>query len=84
LVSSLLQRTLSSQEAMSIVPLAYFCSQHRDYHRDIAASPVELVLNILLQLIRRYPSFPPTVLQECPEKQILTTSTTYAPVSAAQ
>ena len=65
MVSSLMQQPRTSEEAMYIVPLAFFCSQHRDFYRDTAASPVELAGSLLLQLVDGYPDFDPLELRDC-------------------
>ncbi|KAI8632381.1 hypothetical protein F5Y19DRAFT_462828 [Xylariaceae sp. FL1651] len=65
MVQSLLQQETSPQEAMVIIPLAYFCSQHRNYYRDVAANPAEMVMSILLQLIDHYGEFQSMELREC-------------------
>lgn len=67
LVGSLLQKTPGNQ-TITVIPLAYFCSQHRDYRRDIAANPMELALSLFAQLIEHYPNFHATKLQECLEQ----------------
>ncbi|KAI1329295.1 hypothetical protein F5Y16DRAFT_105851 [Xylariaceae sp. FL0255] len=57
IVQSLLHGDVSHRESMVIIPLAYFCSQHINYSYDVAASPSEMVMSILLQLIEGYGSF---------------------------
>ena len=51
--------------AMNIIVLAYFCGQHQSYYRDAAASPIELAMSLLLQLIDQFPDFPSSTLQDC-------------------
>ena len=51
--------------AITLIPLAYFCTRHQDYRRDPAASPSELVLSLLLQLVERYGLFQPVDLHDC-------------------
>ncbi|KAI1076434.1 hypothetical protein F5B20DRAFT_572868 [Whalleya microplaca] len=65
LVRSLLQQPTDHQDAMVILPVAYFCSEHRNYYRDNVASPTELAMSLLLQLIDRYHEFRSKELREC-------------------
>ncbi|KAK8135973.1 hypothetical protein PG984_003913 [Apiospora sp. TS-2023a] len=39
--------------------------KHRNYYRDAAASPSELAMSLLLQLIDGYPNFSSATLQDC-------------------
>ncbi|KAK8065169.1 hypothetical protein PG997_011916 [Apiospora hydei] len=59
------QRLRRPSSAMEVIVLAYFCDQHRNYYRDAAASPSELAMSLLLQLIDRYSGFSSTTLQNC-------------------
>ncbi|KAK8047126.1 hypothetical protein PG996_015190 [Apiospora saccharicola] len=59
------QQPGSDSFGMKVIGLAYFCRQHRNYYRDAAASPSELAMSLLLQLIDRYPNFPSATLQDC-------------------
>lgn len=49
----------SQQEAehTTVIPLAFFCSQHSDYRRDVNGQPSELVMSLVLQLLDRYRDF---------------------------
>ncbi|KAK8034072.1 hypothetical protein PG993_009067 [Apiospora rasikravindrae] len=60
-----LQQRRSSASAMEVIVLAYFCGQHQNYYRDTAASPSELVMSLLLQLIDKYSGYSSTTLQDC-------------------
>ncbi|RYP89696.1 hypothetical protein DL770_004184 [Monosporascus sp. CRB-9-2] len=42
-----------------LVPIAFFCSQHRDYRKDVHGSPAELAMSLLLQLVDAYHEFSP-------------------------
>lgn len=42
-----------------VIPLAFFCSQHRDYRRDAYGAPSELAISLLLQLVNTYRGFIP-------------------------
>ncbi|KAK4450279.1 hypothetical protein QBC34DRAFT_379479 [Podospora aff. communis PSN243] len=52
--------TLSSPDSdgtqlhATVIPLAYFASQHRDYARDPDAKPSSVALSLLLQLVDKY------------------------------
>ena len=49
-----------------VVPLAFFCGQHRDWLRDPNASPAEAAMSLLLQLVDRCGSdLPGEVLSDC-------------------
>ncbi|KAK7934753.1 hypothetical protein PG985_000248 [Apiospora marii] len=71
IVSILLEQQKSHRQArkastaMNVVVLAYFCGQHQNYYRDAAASPHELAMSLLLQLIDKFPDFSSSALQEC-------------------
>jgi hypothetical protein len=65
MVGTLLDQAVKSKKAMKVIPLAYFCSQHRNYYRDDAATPVSLAMSLLLQLIDHFPDFEPTDLEVC-------------------
>ncbi|KAH3951632.1 hypothetical protein HBH70_092460 [Parastagonospora nodorum] len=48
------------------IPLAFFCSQHRDWQEDDNGSPEELAMSLLLQLIDRgHRILDPAVLRLC-------------------
>ena len=57
IVESLLKQheacSISQGPAISLVPLAFFCSQHRDWHRDSDGNPEEVAMSLSLQLIDR-------------------------------
>jgi hypothetical protein len=55
-----------------VVPLAFFCSQHRDYWTDEDGKPSELAMSLLLQLIDRYGDFDPTTLAMVVEELVPT------------
>lgn len=42
-----------------LIPLAFFCSRHSDYSRDVYATPEELGISLLLQLVDAYRGFDP-------------------------
>ncbi|KAM0191650.1 hypothetical protein ACHAPI_008701 [Fusarium lateritium] len=48
----------------SFVCLSFFCSQHKDYSKDLNAQPTELVMSILLQLLDQYRDFDPQDLTD--------------------
>jgi hypothetical protein len=64
-VRSLLEQASKRGGTLSIIPLAYFCSQHRNYYRNENASPAGLAKSLLLQLIEQYPGFSSDDLQNC-------------------
>ncbi|KAH6879449.1 hypothetical protein B0T10DRAFT_447413 [Thelonectria olida] len=39
------------------ISVAFFCSQHKDFARDVNGSPTELVMSLLLQLLDQYRDF---------------------------
>ncbi|KAK8099950.1 hypothetical protein PG999_010324 [Apiospora kogelbergensis] len=59
------RQSRKSHSAMEVIVLAYFCSQHQNYYRDAAASPSELAMSLLLQLIDKYAGFSRAALQDC-------------------
>ncbi|KAK8058167.1 hypothetical protein PG994_008615 [Apiospora phragmitis] len=59
------QKLKKDSSAMKLIVLAYFCGQHPSFYRDTAASPSELAMSLLLQLIDQYPGFPSVTLQDC-------------------
>ncbi|KAK3317645.1 hypothetical protein B0T19DRAFT_295381 [Cercophora scortea] len=65
MVSSLLDENTKPNTSITVVTLAYFCTQHRDYSRDVAGSPEEMAMSLLLQLIDQYRGFETADLQEC-------------------
>ncbi|WZH47128.1 hypothetical protein QYS62_008270 [Fusarium acuminatum] len=44
-------------DAAHIIPMAFFASQHRDMRRDPNASPNELAMSLLLQVVDQYRDF---------------------------
>jgi hypothetical protein len=53
------QASTDEQASTSFICLAFFCSQHKDYARDLDAQPTELVMSVLLQLLDQYRDFDP-------------------------
>lgn len=51
------QASTDKEASTSFICLAFFCSQHKDYARDLNAQPTELVMSILLQLLDQYHDF---------------------------
>ncbi|ORY68314.1 uncharacterized protein BCR38DRAFT_385787 [Pseudomassariella vexata] len=43
--------------ATELIPLAFFCSQHRDYRKDENGHPAELAMSMLLQLLDSHRDF---------------------------
>jgi len=63
LVESLL---IATQTTPCIVALAYFCGQHRHLRTDVYASPSEMAMSLLLQLVHAHQdSLTPGDLQTC-------------------
>jgi len=54
------QQQTPGDSSTILVPLAFFCSQHRDYRGDVNGNASELAMSLLLQLIDRYGDFDPT------------------------
>ncbi|KAK8129307.1 hypothetical protein PG999_001687 [Apiospora kogelbergensis] len=55
-----------SRNGMVIVPLAFFCSQHRDRKRDPYSNPSELAMSLLLQLIEQHhEGIKSSLIREC-------------------
>ncbi|KAL1600492.1 hypothetical protein SLS60_006878 [Paraconiothyrium brasiliense] len=46
-------QTRQSSLGGAVIPLAFFCGQHRDWQRDDNGSPEELAMSLLLQLVDR-------------------------------
>lgn len=53
------QVSANKEPITAFICLAFFCSQHKDYARDLNAQPTELVMSILLQLLDQYSDFDP-------------------------
>ncbi|CAJ0540988.1 Ff.00g078250.m01.CDS01 [Fusarium sp. VM40] len=53
------QVSANKEASTAFICLAFFCSQHKDYARDLNAQPTELVMSILLQLLDQYHYFEP-------------------------
>lgn len=74
-ISARIFRTLSEQgekgfrlqRSLKVIPLAYFCSQHQSYSQDEAASPSELAMSLLLQLLDWHRDFDDLDLRHCLE-----------------
>lgn len=47
------ERAKTSDSGAVVIPLAFFCGQHRDWERDDHGSPEELAMSLLLQLVDR-------------------------------
>ncbi|KAL9074010.1 MAG: hypothetical protein Q9157_004551 [Trypethelium eluteriae] len=43
----------SETPKVALIPLAFFCGQHRDWHQDSNGAPEEVAMSLLLQLIDR-------------------------------
>lgn len=67
-MNTLMQHVSQPQDNIEIIPVAYFCGQHQNYHRDVAASPNELVMSLMLQVLDFHRDFEPQILQRCLEK----------------
>ncbi|KAH6658381.1 hypothetical protein BKA67DRAFT_213127 [Truncatella angustata] len=65
MIHALMEQSLERREGLEIIPLVYLCSQHRNYYRDVDASPTSLAMSLLLQLIDHFPGFKGADLQEC-------------------
>lgn len=64
-VRTLVEQASQYRENLEIVPLAYFCGQHQSFIRDSAASPSELTMSLLLQLVDRHRGFDAADLRRC-------------------
>jgi hypothetical protein len=57
------------ESGTSIIPLGFFCGQHRDWQKDSNGNPEELAMSLLLQLIDRGRGvLDPTLLRQCYER----------------
>ena len=55
----------TEQQESILIPLVYFCGQHRDWKRDSNGNPEELAMSLLLQLVDRGRHYlDPTTLQD--------------------
>ncbi|KAL1862672.1 hypothetical protein Daus18300_008470 [Diaporthe australafricana] len=70
IMNTLMKQGSQSHKNIEIIPIAYFCGQHQNYNRDVAANPAELAMSLLLQLVDRHWDFEPKVLQKCIERTI--------------
>ncbi|KAH6693814.1 hypothetical protein F5X68DRAFT_47191 [Plectosphaerella plurivora] len=61
LVSTLLAAATAQPQ---IVPLAFFCGQHKQFASDVYGCAVEMTMSLLLQLIHRYARFSDEELAE--------------------
>lgn len=68
IMNTLMQHVSQPRENIEIIPVAYFCGQHQNYHRDVAASPNELAMSLMLQVLNSHRDFEPKILQRCLEK----------------
>lgn len=68
IMNTLMEHFSQPLENIEIIPLAYFCGQHQHYYTEVAASPTELAMSLLLQLINSHRDFEPDVLQKCLKK----------------
>ncbi|CAJ2507742.1 Uu.00g089280.m01.CDS01 [Anthostomella pinea] len=50
-----------------LITLAFFCSRHQDYMRDINGKPAELAMTLLLQLLDQYRDFDQNMLAAIPD-----------------
>ncbi|KAK2599646.1 hypothetical protein N8I77_011382 [Diaporthe amygdali] len=69
-MDTLMQQASESHKNIEIISLAYFCGQHQNYSRDVAASPAELAMSLFLQLVNGHRDFEPNVLQRCLDKTV--------------
>lgn len=51
IMDTLVQQSSQPHKDIEIIPLAYFCVQHKNYSKDVAAHPAELAMSLLLQLV---------------------------------
>lgn len=51
IVNALMKHASQPQKNIEMIPLAYFCGQHKNYSKDVAAHPAELAMSLLLQLV---------------------------------
>lgn len=70
IINTLMHHASQPRENIEIIPLAYFCGKHQNYHTDVAASPAELAMSLLLQLVDTHRDFEPEVLQKCLENTV--------------
>lgn len=64
-VRTLVEQASQYQGNLEIVSLAYFCGQHQNFTQDAAASPSELGMSLLLQLVDRHREFDAADLRLC-------------------
>lgn len=50
-MDTMMQQSSQPHKDIEIIPLAYFCVQHKNYSKDVAAHPAELAMSLLLQLV---------------------------------
>ncbi|KAI7783714.1 hypothetical protein LA080_011423 [Diaporthe eres] len=65
IIDTLTRQLSQPHKDIEIIPLAYFCVQHKNYSKDVAAHPAELAMSLLLQLVDMHRSFKPKLLQKC-------------------
>lgn len=68
IVHALMEQASQPRESVEIIPLAYFCGQHQDFSHDEAASPSELAMSLLLQLVDQHRDFGAADLRRCLEE----------------
>lgn len=73
IVQSLLQRYQAhnpeDEAGVTVIPLAFFCSQHRDWETDSNGSPDEVAMSLLMQLVNRARAYlDPAVLRQVSDR----------------
>lgn len=48
---TLMQEASQPHKTIEVIPIVYFCVQHKNYSKDVAAHPAELAMSLLLQLV---------------------------------
>lgn len=51
IMDTLMQEASQPHKTIEVIPIAYFCVQHKNYSKDVAAHPAELIMSLLLQLV---------------------------------
>lgn len=51
IMHTLMQGASQPHKTIEVIPIAYFCVQHKNYSQDVAAHPAELAMSLLLQLV---------------------------------
>lgn len=65
IVRALVEQASQARRGLEIIPLAYFCGQHQNFSQDEAASPRELAMSLLLQLVDQQRDFGAADLRRC-------------------